>query len=785
MLVTLVGNPNTGKSTIFNSLCRANQQIGNFPGTTIEKKLGTCKLSDTCTIQILDLPGIYSLNARGLDEKISYETIIGKNNEKSQLILFILDGTNLRRNLFLYSQLTELGIPILVVVSMIDLIKKNGIKLNLTRLEEILSTKVIAVNGHEQKDLENLKEKLNNYINNIDFKNQKKYNTDNLIQKVYKTDNLIQKIYNTDNLIQKIYKTDNIIQKIYNTDNLKEQILFEKAKKVFKNADIKISLFELRNILQNPDLNELNQKVLSNTNIDFIIEIPELNNLAKNKTNKNLYKSFSNIYNEYNKLLKLQPALDSINRYKWIEKIVRKVEGKINSNSISNSNNWDNILTHPIFGFLIFASIMYFIFTSIYAWAKPFMNAIEGGMNYLNEYLTPLLINHPIISSLLTDGIISGVGSVLTFLPQIIILFFFISILEDSGYLVRAAYMMDKLLSWTGLNGRAFIPLLSSFACAIPGIMATRVMTESRARLSTILIAPLMSCSARLPIYLLFIGALIEPFYGASVATFCLFFMHILGLLIAIPLLRYFNKESLKKKVPDLFIMEFPPIRRPLSYNVYRRVYSASVRFLKSAGTIIFAFSIIIWALAYFPLGNINNKQEIQKITKIKEDIKNPDSFQSEIVAFDPKAFEEKKLVYKSHLEESYLGMIGKTIAPIFKPLGFDWKITIAILSAFPAREVLITSLGIIYNIEDSNTENINLRNRIINEKYPNGKAVYTPIVALSLMIFFALCSQCMGTLSVIKKELGSWKWPIFVFIYMTGLAYFFALITYQIGSLF
>ena len=752
MLVTLVGNPNTGKSTIFNSLCRAKQQIGNFPGTTIEKKLGTCKLSDTSTIQILDLPGIYSLNARGLDEKISYEAIVGKNNEKSELILFILDGTNLRRNLFLYSQLTELGIPILVVVSMIDLIKKNGIKLNLTKLEEILSTTIIAVNGHEQKDLDNLKEKLNNYINNIDFKKQKK------------------------------------IPKVYNTENLKEQILFEKAKKVFKNADIKISLFELRNILQNPDLNDLNQKILSNTNIDFKIEIPELNNLAKNKTNKNLYKSFCNILNDYNKLLKLQPALDSINRYKWIEKIVRKVEGKINSNSISNSNKWDNILTHPIFGFLIFASIMYFIFTSIYAWAKPFMNAIEGGMNFLNELVTPFLINYPILSSLLTDGIISGVGSVLTFLPQIIILFFFISILEDSGYLVRAAYMMDKLLSWTGLNGRAFIPLLSSFACAIPGIMATRVMTESRARLSTILIAPLMSCSARLPIYLLFIGALIEPLYGASVATFCLFFMHILGLIIAIPLLRYFNKESLKKKVPDLFIMEFPPIRRPLSYNVYRRVYSASVRFLKSAGTIIFAFSIIIWALAYFPLenNNINNKQELQKISKIKEDIKNTDSFQSEIVAFDPNALiDEKKLEYKSHLEESYLGMIGKTIAPIFKPLGFDWKITIAILSAFPAREVLITSLGIIYNIEDSNTENINLRNRIVNEKYTNGKPVYTPIVALSLMIFFALCSQCMGTLSVIKKELGSWKWPIFVFIYMTGLAYFFALITYQLGSLF
>ncbi len=734
MLIALVGNPNTGKTTIFNGLCRSRQRTGNFPGTTIEKKSGLCQLSENLKVDILDLPGIYSLNVRSLDEKITYQSLtnnflnhVSKNSlEKAHsksvpdLVLFILDATNLRRNLFLYTQLSELGLPIFLVLTMKDRLLHTGTSIDIEKLETLLSVPIVSVNALDIKEIQNLRVALAKYLSK---KNIKKNHT------------------------------------VYESSHPKEKEIISKVESVFLKEKKKLNSFQIREFL------------LSKSE-----ENP--NTLYSLKSNKNK-EQVEKIKASYRSLLDNQPALDSLSRYRWIENLVKKCYRKNSKENLVDSQKLDHILTHGFWGFGVFAGLMYFLFSSIYTWAKPFMDMIENAMGWFSGFIASYLTEYPILTSLVQDGIIGGVGSVLVFLPQIAILFFFISILEDSGYLVRAAYLMDRLLSWTGLNGRSFVPLLSSFACAVPGIMATRVMPEGKARLSTILIAPLMSCSARLPIYLLFIGALIEPYFGPAWATFSLFFMHIIGVLVALPLVWIFHKGSLKKNIPDPFFMEFPPLRKPLSYNVYRRVSNAVKRFIGSAGGVILLFSIIIWALASFPKSPNHSSNLIQE-NLLKSSQK--DYFISELHAYDSRNPVSNE---SSTLEKSYLGKIGKALAPFFAPLGFDWKITIAVLSAFPAREVLITSLGVIYNIEKTAQDDSHLRARLRNEKYPNGKPVYTPIVALSLMIFFALCSQCMGTLVVIRKELGAWKWPIFVFVYMTSLAYVFAFITYQVGGLF
>lgn len=379
------------------------------------------------------------------------------------------------------------------------------------------------------------------------------------------------------------------------------------------------------------------------------------------------------------------------------------------------------------------------------------------------------------LQSLVVDGLIGGVGGMLVFLPQILILFFFIAVLEGTGYLARAAFMMDRLLGWCGLNGRAFIPLLSSFACAIPGIMAARVMPDPKARLATILVAPLMSCSARLPVYLLLIGVFVEPRYGAVWAGVALFAMHMVGLLIAIPIVWLFNRKLLKsKRLP--FLLELPPYQWPKWKDVWLAMFVRGRVFVKTAGTIIVAMSILIWAASYFPRS---------------DEAANQARFEQNWVAagnsVEDESFEDAqaKFVAEQQLERSYLGRLGKTIEPAFVPAGFDWRITTSILAAFPAREVVIPSMGIIFSLGgDVDEESGDLRSAMIEATWPDGRPLLTIWTAFGLMIFFALCCQCNATLAAIKRETNSWKWPVFVFFYMTTLAYIAAVVINQIGRL-
>ena len=468
----------------------------------------------------------------------------------------------------------------------------------------------------------------------------------------------------------------------------------------------------------------------------------------------------------------------SIQRFRWIDNVLKKVKQDAKKQKLSYNRKLDNLFTHRFGGLIIFVALMYIIFYAIYTGAEPAMEWIENGLQHLSILIEPWLPANPMIVSLVQDGILGGVGAILVFLPQIVILFFFIALLEDSGYLVRASFLMDKLFSWTGLNGRSFIPLLSSFACAIPGIMATRAIPEERARLCTILIAPLMSCSARLPIYVLMISSFIAPQLGSFVATLCLFAMYMLGPILALPLVYFFNRSIFfKKSNMDLFLLEFPPYRRPRFFNVYYRTYSAGKKFIIKAGSIIFLLSLFIWFLAYFPITKQNNQDSAENAWQQRQEIQTK--------TLKNQAVTEIKTPLSSpspSIENSYLGRVGTFLTPLFAPLGFDWKITVAVISSFPAREVILSTLGIIYNIDwETATTNIySLRQQLRAERHENGEPVYTLALALSLMVFFALCSQCMSTLAIIHKELAAAKWAIFVFVYMTCLAWLFSFFTYQ-----
>jgi len=366
------------------------------------------------------------------------------------------------------------------------------------------------------------------------------------------------------------------------------------------------------------------------------------------------------------------------------------------------------------------------------------------------------------LRSLVAEGVVAGVGGVFIFLPQILILFLFVAVLEDSGYMARAAFLMDKVFSWTGLNGKSFVPMLSSFACAVPAIMTTRTIEDPRARLTTILVAPLMSCSARLPVYVLMIGAFIQPKYGALWAGTALFAMHALGLIVAIPVAFIINRFLLKTR-PVPFLLEMPPYRRPALRSVVMRMYRSGSEFVVRAGTVIFAFSIVIWALTYFP---------------------RPDSVRLAMEEkYQAKAAEIEKEIDAAYLEQSYMGRFGKTVQPVFAPAGFDWKITVGVLAAFPAREVIVSTLGIIYSVEgDDDAAVVALKSKMAAATWPDGRPVYTPAVAVAIMVFFAFCLQCGSTVAVMAKEAG-WKWAAFAFVYMTALAWVGAVVAFQVGK--
>jgi ferrous iron transport protein B len=457
--------------------------------------------------------------------------------------------------------------------------------------------------------------------------------------------------------------------------------------------------------------------------------------------------------------------------------------------SASRLRQLDVVLAHPFWGLVCFALIMFAVFQSVYSWSEPLMEAIEAATGWAQDVAASRLVSMPMLQSLVVDGIIAGVGSVVVFLPQILILTFLLGLLEDTGYLARAAFLADRVFSGFGLSGKSFVPLMSSYACAIPGIMATRTIEDTRTRLTTIFIAPLMSCSARLPVYLLMIGAFIAPRYGSTVAALCLFAMHLLGPFIALPLAWVVQTFVLKAPSPP-FLLELPPYRRPSLRDVLWRVAQRGKRFLTDAGTVIFSITVLIWALLYFP--RPDSVAETTRTTFIQEHAQQTGLDSAAITAAldDPESELAAQLdhaIASAYLEQSFLGRAGKAVQPLFAPAGFDWKITIGVLASFPAREVIISTLGVIYNLGgDQDDTSTDLRAKLQQETWPSGpkagQPVFTVATAAAIMVFFALCMQCGATVAIIKAE-ANWKWAASAFALMTTMAWIGAVLTYQLLS--
>ena len=723
-LIALVGNPNTGKSTLFNRLTGLRQHIANYPGITVEKKSGLLRTGGI-DLDLLDLPGCYSLTAVSNDERVVMDVLGGRRGlQKPDLLVFVVDATNLKRNLLLVSQCAELGIPAVIALNQCDAAKRNGIRIDASLLAKKLGVPVVETIATRGTGLVELKQAI---VSTLD--------------------------------------APSTLQKIHWPDCVTNGCALLRA--------------ELPGIGSN-DLTQAEAlRVLFDRDSVFTCGVGDEACVRKllDTAHREIRESGLN-----------PGSAEAVIHYRHLESLL---EGVVEaSGPIARSHDSiDALLLNRVWGTLIFLGVMYIVFQSLYSWAGPLMDLIDTGTSATQEFVRPLLSTTPALQSLLCDGIIAGVGGVLIFLPQILILFFFIALLEDTGYMARAAFLVDKLFSWCGLNGRSFVPLLSSYACAIPGVLATRTLSDPKARLTTILMAPFMSCSARLPVYILLIGTFIEPLYGPLVAGAVLFAMHFAGLALALPLAWVLNRFFLKIKNQP-FILEMPDYRVPTLRNIFRRILDRGREFVLKAGTVILAFSVLIWALLYFPrspdvkettsMAFFSEIAGSHSAAEIQSALENPDSDISTALAHR---------IDSAYIEQSYLGRFGKAVQPVFDPAGFDWKITVGVLSSFPAREVIIATMGIIYNLgADVDEGSDDLRSVLQKEKWTSGprmgQPVYTLPVVIGIMVFFALCMQCGATVAIIARELN-WRWAAFSFFGMTTLAWAIAVLIYQSCKLF
>lgn len=660
IVIALAGNPNAGKTTLFNALTGLKQKVANYPGVTVERKEGVWKSGESAA-RLIDLPGLYSLDVTSMDEQIAHDVLTGKveNLPKPDAVIAVVDATNIERNLYLVTQLLEYKIPVVIALTMVDLAEKQSLEIDTAKLSELLRIPVIAVKAGQKQGIA-----------------------------------------------------------------------------------------------------ELSEKVFAAAKTHAIPYLPWLTESEFLESDEDIHLSLSDNAAANRKIFA---------RYNFISDVYQETVKPLHTTERSVSEKIDSVLTHKFFGLVILVGILLLVFQTIFSWAELPMSLLETGFGALAEFVKAQL-PPGILADLVTDGIIAGVGGVLVFLPQILLLFLFISILEDTGYMSRAAFLLDKLMSKFGLHGKAFLPLMSSFACAIPGIMATRTIENPRDRLATIMIAPFMSCSARLPVYTLMIATFFagrNVFGFISLGAVLMLAMYSLGIVTAI-IVAFILKRTLLKSPPPPFVMELPPYRLPNLRTVFQNMFTRAWLFVKRAGTTILAISIILWALSYFPRTETElfippgDSASVEEIQKAKEDFQ-----QSE------------------QLRNSYAGKLGHAIEPVIAPLGFDWKIGIALISSFAAREVLVSTLSIIYNVgKDANEENDTLKEAIRDAKRDDGSPTWTPLTALTLMVFFVLAMQCMSTVAIVRRESNSWAWTLFMVGYMTALAYVAAFLTYQGGKL-
>lgn len=695
-IIALVGNPNSGKTSIFNRLTGRHQRVANYPGVTVERVSGKVR-SGEGEIEIVDIPGLYSLQATTEDEVVAVQAISGSIDRAPDLLVCVMDADNLERNLFFFSQLADGPTPVVVALTMTDVAERRGRAVDVDGLAAELGVDVIPVVAHKARGVRELLDAVE--ANLIHARPARRRHQEFLNRRI------------------------------------------EKLKERLARSGVDVAPSEVVEGLSDR-FSELRRSV---------DEIPELRAALQEAAPEG------------------DPDIAA--RYEWAAEVAAAVLiDKTPGKRWTVADRMDYVLTHRVFGLVAFLGIMFVMFQSIYSFAAPAMDAIDGFFGWLGELVSPLLAGAPALQSLAVDGVITGIGSVMVFLPQILILFFFIAFLEGTGYLARASFLMDRLLGWCGLNGRAFVPLLSSFACAIPGIMAARVMPDAKSRLATILVAPLMSCSARLPVYILFIGAVIEPQFGPVWAGVALFGMHMVGAFVAIPIVFILNRSVFKgKRLP--FVLELPPYQWPKWRDIVLTMYNRGKIFVNTAGRIIFLMTIVVWALLYFP-----RDERAMEAYRVRY---------SRLPAAEREAVSEETYVQSQQIRESYMGRFGRAIEPAFVPAGFDWRLTTGVLAAFPAREVVVPALGIIFALGgEVSEESVDLRHALSRATWPDGSELLTPWTAIGVMVFFALCCQCASTLAVVRRETNSWKWPVFMFTYMTLLAYVFAVLIHQVGRL-
>jgi ferrous iron transport protein B len=783
LTAALVGNPNTGKTTLFNALSGLNQRVGNYPGVTVETKKGRM-ICGGQVFDLIDLPGTYSLAPRSPDEMVAVDVILGHQKGEAQpnVVVAIVDASNLDRNLYLTTQALELGVPVVVALNMIDVAERQGIRIDHETLGRRLGVIVVPIQANKGKGLDKLREAIATAARSGRPPKAPTF----------------------------------------------PEAFEREVEALYQTLGGEVPMFLVRRLVL--DVGGYTEKRLIERWGPGIAD-------RVGALRERLAAAGCGV-----------PAVEARARYAWIREATTGCVQRPAVRPVTWTDRIDRVLTHRVWGTLIFMVLMFVVFESIFTVAKYFMDPLSDGKDFLADGLRQLvsagyLPTGP-LSDLLIDGILEGVGSVVVFLPQIVILFGFIAILEDCGYMARAAFLMDKLMSRCGLSGKSFIPMLSSVACAVPGIMATRVIENRRDRLATILVAPLMSCSARLPVYVLMIGAFLPirsdkhpGGFAWYVPGLVMFSMYCIGLVVA-PVVALLLKSTLLRGETPPFVMEMPLYKLPSLRTILRRMFDSAWTFLRRAGTLILASMVLVWALLYFPRGE-SAEQQTAYLAQLKDQLATaPDderaSLQSRIDAVerggltydvhfndlrkelddvkdqaqaDPAraialkdridALEaERNRIHGKWKRQSVLGWTGRTIEPVVYPLGWDWRIGMAAVASFPAREVVVGTLGIIYNegkvksddiLSAENVGDTKLAIALKNARWENGprqgQPVFTIPTAISLMVFFALCCQCASTLTVIRRETKSWWWPLFTFTYMTILAYVGALVVYQVGS--
>lgn len=692
--VALIGNPNTGKTSVFNALTGLNQKVGNYPGITVDKKQGVCRLSRGVKAHVLDLPGTYSLNASSLDENVVIELLLNKNDKDyPDVAVIVSDVENLKRNLLLFTQVKDLKIPTILVINMSDVMGRKGISLDIEVLEKQLHTKIALVSTRKNTGIKELKILIENY---------------------------------------KSLPT----QQCLDASTI-DPVYFERLKIAFPNQD----LYKLWLVITQ--------------DVNFGKITRQEPDVSKFKT-----KSFS-------ELKRLQQK-EAIKRYQFINNVLKEGQNIDRSKARDLRSKFDRVLTHKIWGYVIFFVILLTIFQAIYDWATIPMDLIDTTFAGLAEWIKNTFPKGGKVTDLFAEGIVSGIGGIVIFIPQIAFLFLFISILEESGYMSRVVFLMDRIMRRFGLSGKSLVPLISGTACAIPAVMATRNIENWKERLITILVTPFTTCSARLPVYLIIIALVIPEGYifGLSYQALTLMLLYLIGFGMAV-FSAYVLDRIMKTNRKTFFVVEMPNYKLPLLKNVLITVFEKTKTFVFEAGKIILAISIILWVLASYGPG---------------QQFKNAESIVAkEYVYSSETELEDKVAAYR--LEHSYIGIIGKTIEPVIRPLGYDWKIGIGLVASFAAREVFVGTLATIYSVGSANeNESIDtIKTKMSNETYADGSKVFTFASGISLLLFYAFAMQCMSTLAIVKRETKSWKWPILQLIGMSIIAYICGLIAFQV----